>query len=110
MRGFVYQGNLHKFRQNPRLREALQGTGHQVLAEASPSDRIWGIGLSSADPRATNTKEWKGLKLAGPGPDACERNFSPGGLPVAAIRQCILAGSGQQPAMRGRRGFGGGSH
>lgn len=61
----VYHGNLHKFRQNPELREALEGTGPQVLAEASPSDRIWGIGLSSADPRATNTKEWKGLNLLG---------------------------------------------
>eukprot|EP00808_Paulinella_micropora_P022444 g75123.t1 len=61
----VYQGNLHKFHQNPKLHDALDGTGNKVLVEASPYDRIWGIGMLSSDPRAINMKQWEGLNLLG---------------------------------------------
>lgn len=43
----VVNGNLHKFGQNPELRDFLLSTGDKVLVEASPYDKIWGIGLDA---------------------------------------------------------------
>lgn len=37
----------------------------KTLAEASPFDTIWGIGLSADDPRALNKETWKGKNLLG---------------------------------------------
>lgn len=50
----VVAGNIAKFGQHPDPRSYLLGTGNRVLAEASPVDRIWGIGLAADDPRARN--------------------------------------------------------
>jgi ribA/ribD-fused uncharacterized protein len=61
----VYNGNLAKFRQNPVLLEKLLETGGSVLAEASPFDRIWGIGLSASDPSARDSSRWRGQNLLG---------------------------------------------
>lgn len=61
----VVRGNLLKFGQNPGLREFLLGTGSRVLVEASPVDRIWGIGLTADDPGAENPERWRGLNLLG---------------------------------------------
>src|SRR5260221_11485140 len=41
----VVAGNVAKFRQNEDLRLFLIETGVRVLVEASPRDRVWGIGL-----------------------------------------------------------------
>jgi ribA/ribD-fused uncharacterized protein len=46
-------------------RNAELGTGEQVLVEASPRDRIWGIGLAADDPRAADPATWRGLNLLG---------------------------------------------
>lgn len=61
----VIQANYLKFSQHPSLREFLLRTGNQILVEASPTDRIWGIGLSSTDPNADNPNHWKGDNLLG---------------------------------------------
>lgn len=61
----VFIGNLAKFYQNPALGDFLAATGTRVLAEASPYDRIWGIGLRANDPRAANPRTWRGLNLLG---------------------------------------------
>jgi ribA/ribD-fused uncharacterized protein len=60
----VYRGNLAKFSQNPKLREMLLDTGNRILAEASPLDRIWGIGLAADHPHVTDQSLW-GQNLLG---------------------------------------------
>jgi ribA/ribD-fused uncharacterized protein len=64
-RRLVTEGNLAKFEQNGELRAFLVGTGNLVLVEASPYDRIWGIGLMADDERAKNPATWQGQNLLG---------------------------------------------
>jgi ribA/ribD-fused uncharacterized protein len=61
----VVRGNLEKFRQHPDLQEFLLSTKNRVLVEASPVDRIWGIGLAADNERAENPQQWQGLNLLG---------------------------------------------
>ncbi|MFJ8041477.1 NADAR family protein [Kitasatospora sp. NPDC096147] len=61
----VVRGNVAKFGQDEALRSYLLGTGRRVLVEASPIDRIWGIGLHADDERATRPADWRGLNLLG---------------------------------------------
>ena len=61
----VVAGNLHKFSQDKDLKEFLLNTKDRVLVEASPVDRIWGIGLAADNEKATNPKRWNGLNLLG---------------------------------------------
>ena len=61
----VYRGNLAKFSQNPDMKRQLLQTGDRTLVEASPLDRIWGIGLHSSDAAARDPARWKGLNLLG---------------------------------------------
>lgn len=61
----VVLGNRAKFEQNTALCGRLLDTGTRILVEASPRDRIWGIGLGAGDPRAENPLEWRGLNLLG---------------------------------------------
>ncbi|MFC2994202.1 NADAR family protein [Acinetobacter sichuanensis] len=61
----VVQGNLAKFSQNEDLKQFLLNTGERVLVEASPVDKIWGIGLSAEDEKAEKPLQWKGLNLLG---------------------------------------------
>ncbi|QMU68223.1 NADAR family protein [Streptacidiphilus sp. P02-A3a] len=63
--GLVAEGNTAKFGQDPALREYLLGTGGRVLVEASPVDRVWGIGLAATDDRARDPDRWRGLNLLG---------------------------------------------
>lgn len=61
----VVAGNLAKFSQHPPLQEFLLKTADRVLVEASPYDRIWGIGLGRDDEHAQSPETWKGLNLLG---------------------------------------------
>lgn len=61
----VVRGNQARFTQNPELGEFLRNTGDRVLVEASPLDRIWGIGLAEDDPRCQHPDQWQGLNLLG---------------------------------------------
>ncbi|UOZ10427.1 NADAR family protein [Amycolatopsis sp. WQ 127309] len=64
-REIVVDGNVAKFAQHPDLGRYLTGTGDRVVVEASPVDRVWGIGLAADDPRTGNPRGWRGLNLLG---------------------------------------------
>ncbi len=61
----VVTGNMAKFEQDERLKEYLLNTGDRVLVEASPYDKIWGVGLAKDDEKIANVYQWKGLNLLG---------------------------------------------
>ncbi|MCT9935106.1 NADAR family protein [Planotetraspora sp. A-T 1434] len=61
----VVRGSTAKFGQNPELLRYLLSTADRVLVEASPTDRIWGIGLTADDDRAASPTTWQGLNLLG---------------------------------------------
>ncbi len=61
----VTTGNVAKFSQNAELGDYLLRTGMRVLVEASPQDRIWGIGLAADDDRAASPERWRGSNLLG---------------------------------------------
>ncbi|MCF3962320.1 NADAR family protein [Streptomyces fuscigenes] len=61
----VTDGSVHKFGQDPALRAFLLATGDRVLVEASPLDRVWGIGLAADDERASDPARWRGENLLG---------------------------------------------
>jgi len=56
----VYRGNVQKFIQNPNLWVALKATGGTTLAEASLTDKIWGIGAYATEPAAQQRNTWRG--------------------------------------------------
>ncbi|MEU6464754.1 NADAR family protein [Streptomyces sp. NPDC046976] len=61
----VVEGSVHKFAADPALRAFLLNTGDRVLVEASPVDRVWGIGLTADDEAAQDPERWRGLNLLG---------------------------------------------
>jgi ribA/ribD-fused uncharacterized protein len=61
----VFRGNLAKFTQNAELGDELLATGDRRLVEASPMDKIWGIGFAANHPNAYHPDKWTGLNLLG---------------------------------------------
>lgn len=61
----VIQGNFQKFSQHQDLLDFLLKTENRVLVEASPIDKIWGIGLAHDDKRIDDVQAWQGLNLLG---------------------------------------------
>lgn len=61
----VKRGVRAKFEQNPELSKILLSTGNVVLAECSPYDQVWGIGLSPNDERIYDTSQWQGKNKLG---------------------------------------------
>jgi len=64
-RQIVYDANYAKFTQNPVMKEELMATGDMEIVEASPTDKIWGIGLHETDPRAWDKATWQGTNWLG---------------------------------------------
>ena len=62
---YVTEGNFLKFSQHEKLRDFLISTGDKVIVEASPYDKIWGIGLSENSVESQNPSTWKGTNLLG---------------------------------------------
>lgn len=56
---------LSKFKSDEYLRDQLLATGDRIIVEASPYDKIWGIGMREEDDGVENPKNWDGLNLLG---------------------------------------------
>lgn len=62
----VFQGNLAKFTQHRDLNDKIKAVPlGKIFVEASPLDKIWGIGRAEDDPLAWEEKTWNGLNLLG---------------------------------------------
>jgi len=61
----MHRGIRAKFQQNPDLLQKLIETDELILAECSPYDKLWGIGLAVDDARVQETAKWKGKNLLG---------------------------------------------
>jgi ribA/ribD-fused uncharacterized protein len=63
----VYKGNYAKFSQNEKLKETILSLRHKdrELVEASPVDKIWGIGMADTDDGVKQRANWKGKNLLG---------------------------------------------
>jgi len=61
----VVVGNVAKFEQHAAMGAFLKSTGNAILVEASPRDRIWGIGMGASNPDARDPKKWRGRNLLG---------------------------------------------
>lgn len=57
---------LRKFAQNDDLLKILLDTGDRIIVEASPYDKVWGIGMGvDKYPAIIDQKNWKGENLLG---------------------------------------------
>lgn len=61
----MYDGCFLKFSQNKKLKEYLLSTGDKIIVEASPYDKVWGIGLGKNHVDVANVKKWRGKNLLG---------------------------------------------
>lgn len=61
----VVRGNYLKFSQNEDLLEIMNNHKHLILVEASPVDKIWGIGLHYSDKKCLDESQWCGQNLLG---------------------------------------------
>lgn len=61
----VWRGNMAKFSQNPQLLAELLKTKGTSLVEASPYDKIWGIGWRETDAEAKRRDTWQGTNWLG---------------------------------------------
>ena len=64
-RQVVFDANIAKFSQNPKMLEELMDTKDLEIVEASPYDKIWGIGLHETDPKALDKSQWQGTNWLG---------------------------------------------
>ena len=62
---YVYEANYAKFTQNKAMLDELISYGDREIVEASPSDKIWGIGLGVDDPRVHDKSNWQGSNWLG---------------------------------------------
>jgi ribA/ribD-fused uncharacterized protein len=84
----VLAGSKAKFGQHPTLTAFLVDTKDRVLVEASPVDRVWGIGLAATSPAASRPEEWRGLNLLGFALMAARRGLAPpGGVTAGTVRR-----------------------
>lgn len=63
--GMMVYVNYLKFSQNNELATQLKAIGNRILVEASPYDKIWGIGLGLEDQEIFTPELWNGQNLLG---------------------------------------------
>lgn len=61
----MFNGLRQKFKQNPNLLTEIIFTGKREFVEASPVDKIWGIGMSIDDPDIEEKSKWRGQNKLG---------------------------------------------
>lgn len=60
---YVFKANLVKF--SGDLKKELTDTGNKEIVEASPTDRIWGIGMDVDHPDILDRTKWQGTNWLG---------------------------------------------
>ena len=60
----MFECCYEKFKQNKKLQKILLSTNDSILIEASPRDKIWGIGFNAKTALKTSKEEW-GSNLLG---------------------------------------------
>lgn len=74
----MVDANMLKYSQSEELKEMLLNPelkGKHYI-EASPYDKIWGVGLGENDPLVDDEKNWKGLNLLGKALDEVREKLS----------------------------------
>ncbi len=61
----VYRGNYAKYSQNLSMLAELLETQGSLLVEASPYDKVWGIGLTETQANRINWNDWPGKNWLG---------------------------------------------
>ena len=62
---YVEDANYAKFTQNKKMLDELIDSGNRKLVEASPQDKIWGIGMAENHPDILDESKWKGTNWLG---------------------------------------------
>jgi ribA/ribD-fused uncharacterized protein len=62
---FMISVNIAKFTQHEKMRKILLSTGDKTIVEASPYDKIWGVGLHWNDDEILDEHKWQGMNLLG---------------------------------------------
>lgn len=62
---YMFKSCLAKFSQNEEIRQQLLGTGTKILVEASPFDKIWGVGLAEDNDLILDEQNWDGENRLG---------------------------------------------
>ena len=61
----VASGNMARFSQHPQDKEKLLATEEKMIVEASPFDKVWGIGMGVNHPDILIPEKWQGENLLG---------------------------------------------
>ena len=62
---YMFEANYYKYTQNDKLKKLLLGTVGTELVEASPYDKIWGIGQRADEFGASHKRFWRGKNWLG---------------------------------------------